>query len=277
MTTALTLSAIQYTALDGGIPANVAEHIRLVEDADDHGARLVVFPELSLTGYDLPGLSDPERWVTAADPRLDGLREICRRTGITAVVGAPFREADGTPRLASLALHPNGGLDTGFKVRLHGPEQQFFRAGGHTVILDLDGWKIALAICLDAARPVHAGEAAEAGADIYAVSALYTTGEDHRLALHLGARAMDNRMFSVLANLGGSTGSGPSAGGSGFWGPDGLLIRQAAGTGTEVLTATLHYGDLDRHVRERPAQERRARERRARNSTAPASRGPAAG
>ncbi len=72
-------------------------------------------------------------------------------------------------------------------------------------ILDLDGWKIALAICLDTARPVHAGGAAEAGADIYAVSALYTAGEDHRLALHLGARAMDNRMFSVLANLGGTT------------------------------------------------------------------------
>ena len=187
----------------------------------------MVFPELSLTGYDLDGLADPERWVTAADPRLDGLREICRRTGITAVVGAPFREADGTPRLASLALHPNGGLEAGFKVWLHGPEQQYFRAGDQAAILDLDGWKIALAICLDTARPVHAGGAAEAGADIYAVSALYTAGEDHRLALHLGARAMDNRMFSVLANLGGTTGLGPSAGGSGFWGPDGA--RDPAG------------------------------------------------
>jgi predicted amidohydrolase len=76
---------------------------------------------------------------------------------------------------------------------------------------------------------------------------------------------MDNRMFSVLANLGGTTGAGPSAGGSGFWGPDGLLIRQAAGTGTEVLTATLQYSALDRY----------ARERRARNGAAPASPGPA--
>ena len=267
VTPALTLSAIQYTAFDGGIPANAAEHIRLIEDADDHGARLVVFPELSLTGYDLPGLADPARWVTAADPRLDGVREICRRTGITAVVGAPFREADGTPRLASLALRPNGGLDTGFKLELHGPEQHVFRAGDQTVILDLDGWKIALAICLDTARPVHAGDAAGAGADVYAVSALYTAGEDHRLAVHLGARAVENRMFSVLANLGGSTGSGPSAGGSGFWGPDGVLIRQAAGTGTEVLTTTLHHSVLDRHARECHGRDR----------SAPASRGPAAG
>ena len=114
---------------------------------------------------------------------------------------------------------PTGELQSGFKVWLHGAERQAFRPGDRTVILDVDGWKIALAICRDASRPEHAGEGAEAGADIYAVSALYTAGEEHRLALHLGARAMDNRMYSVLANLGGTTELGPSAGGSGFWGP----------------------------------------------------------
>lgn len=258
MTTALTLSAIQYTAQGGGVGANVAEHIRLIEDADAHGARLVVFPELSLTGYDLQGLADPERWVTAADARLDGLLEICRRTGITAVVGAPLREGDGTPRLASLALHPNGSLKTGFKVSLSGPEQQLFRAGDQAVMLDLDGWKIALAIGLDAARPVHAHDAAEAGADVYAVSARHAACADHRLALHLGARARDNRMFSLLANLGGSNELGASAGGSGFWGPDGLVIRQAAGAGTEVLTATLQRNVLDPHAPDRTARNQRA-------------------
>lgn len=245
MTTALTLAAIQYTALDGGLAANVPEHIRLIEDADDHGARLVVFPELSLTGYRLDGLADPQRWVTAGDSRLDGLREICRRTGITAVVGAPFKEADGTPRLAALALHPGGQLETSFKVWLHGPERQSFSAGDRAAVLDLDGWKVALAFCLDSGRPALARGAAEAGADIYAVSALYTAGQENRLARHLSARARDNRVFSLLANLGGSTGLGASAGGSGLWGPDGGVIRQAAGTGTEVLTATLQHHTAD--------------------------------
>ncbi|WP_427132892.1 carbon-nitrogen hydrolase family protein [Pseudarthrobacter sp. S9] len=247
MTTALTLSAIQYEALDGGLAANVPEHIRLIEDAESHGARLVVFPELSLTGYRLELLGDPEQWVSAADGRLDGIREICRRTGITAVIGAAFKEDDGTPRLASLAVHPAGDIEPGFKTRLHGPEKQLFTAGSRAAVLELDGWKIALAVCFDAAHPDHAGGAAEAGADIYAVSALYTAGEDHRLALHLGARAMDNRMFGVLANLGGTTPLGPSCGLSGFWGPDGLTIRRAAGTGTEVLTATLQHSALERY------------------------------
>ena len=242
--TPLTLSAVQYTALDGGVAPNVTEHVRLIEDAESHGARLVVFPELSLTGYRLDLLEGPGEWLSAADGRLDGVREICRRTGITAVVGAAFKEDDGTPRLASLAIHPTGSIEPSYKTRLHGAEQELFVAGSQPAVLEIDGWKIALALCLDAAYPGHAEGAAQAGADIYAVSALYTAGEDHRLGLHLGARAMDNRMFSVLANLGGATALGPACGLSGFWGPDGLPHGRAAGTGTEVLTASFQYSLL---------------------------------
>ena len=57
--TALTLSAVQYQALDGGVAANVPEHIRLIEDAESHGARLVIFPELSLTGTGWTCWTDP--------------------------------------------------------------------------------------------------------------------------------------------------------------------------------------------------------------------------
>ncbi|KRE61889.1 hydrolase [Arthrobacter sp. Soil736] len=247
MTSALTVTSVQYQALDGGIARNVPEHVGLIEDADSHGARLVIFPELSLTGYNLRLLQDGDQWLVPGDIRLDPVREICRRTGITAVVGAAFREAGGTPRLAAVALHPNGTADVGFKTHLHGEEESLFAAGPGPAVLEVDGWKIALAICFDAAHPVHSGTAADAGADVYAVSALYTEGEGHRLGLHLGARAMDNRMYTVLANLGGRTPLGPSCGLSGFWGPDGLPMQHASGTGTEVVTAVLRRGPLERY------------------------------
>lgn len=239
MTEALTVSAIQYEARDGGIMPNVAEHVRLIEDAESHGARLVVFPELSLTGYNLDLLATGEAWLHPGDPRLGDLYEISRRTGITAVVGAAFREPGGTPRLACLAIHPAGTTDFGFKAHLHGPEKELFAAGDGALLVDVDGWRVALAICADASVPAHSTAAALAGADIYAVSGLYTQAEEHRLALHLGARAMDNRMFGLLANLGGPTPLGWSCGLSGFWGPDGLQMKHAAGTGTEVVTAVL--------------------------------------
>ncbi|WP_457966628.1 carbon-nitrogen hydrolase family protein [Arthrobacter sp. D1-29] len=168
MSDALTVSTVQYQALDGGVATNAMEHVRLIEDAESHGSRLVVFPELSLTGYDLPLLKDPGQWLQPEDPRLGDVREICRRTGITAVVGGAYREADGTPRLAALAIHPEGVTDVAFKTHLHGQEKDIFAPGGGAVVLELDGWKIALAICFDAAVPSHSVLAAGSGADAYA-------------------------------------------------------------------------------------------------------------
>lgn len=246
MTDALTVSAVQYQALQGGVVPNVQEHVRLIEDAESHGARLVLFPGLSLTGYNpaMAGLEEP--WLRQDDPRLGDLHEICRRTGITAVAGAAYRERDGTPRLACLAIHPDGSTELGFKARLHGQEQEHFRAGDGGIRFELDGWKVAVVTCSDAETPAHCTEGALAGADVCAVSAVYAQEEERRLALHLEALAMDNRMFAVLANLGASGSFGPSYGRSGFWGPDGLQLKKAAGTGTEVVTALLQRSALRR-------------------------------
>jgi predicted amidohydrolase len=266
VTTALTLSIIQYTALDGGLAANVPEHIRLIEDADSHGARLVIFPELSLSGYGPGSLAGPESCPAAEDDRLQNLREICRLTGITVVAGALARAADGGPGLATLALRPNGALETWSRV-WHQGGVRFPGADDQPAILDLDGWTIALGGCPHTRRPAAAGHdaagpdaagrdaagpdaagpgAAEpAAADIYAVPAFCAAASDHVPALHPAVRpgvlAEDYRVFTVLANPGGATMFGPPGGGSGFWGPDGRVIRQAAGTGTEVLTTTLQH------------------------------------
>jgi 5-aminopentanamidase len=242
----LPVSVIQYRPLDGGIRANADEHVRLIEDADDHGARLVLFPELSLTGYRLDLLENPDSWLVPEDERLVDVREICRRTGITVVLGAALREADATPRLASVAVHPDGSTEAAFKTHLHGQERELFTAGEGPTLIRVDGWQVALALCLDTSVPAHAGDAAAAGADLYCVSALYTKDEGHRLALHLGARAMDNRMFTALANLGGRSPLGESCGLSGFWGPDGFPLKQAVGTGTEVVSSVLQRSRLEK-------------------------------
>ena len=222
MTNALTVSAIQYQALDGGIVPNAMEHVRLIEDAESHGARLAVFPELSLTGYNL---------------RTAGLTRTLARAGRRRASRMSVKSA------AAPGLPPSWEAHTGNPGALRGwrpspstrtappnsPSKHTCTAGKRISLLparvpascELDGWRIGLAICFDAAVPAHSTGAAEAGADAYAVSAVYTQDEDHRLELHLGARAMDNRMFAILANLGGTTALGPSCGLSGFWGPDG--------------------------------------------------------
>jgi predicted amidohydrolase len=52
----LIIAAAQSTSIAGKIESNVANHLRFGTIAAEHGAQLVVFPELSLTGYE-PGIA----------------------------------------------------------------------------------------------------------------------------------------------------------------------------------------------------------------------------
>ena len=246
MSAELTVAAVQSVPRPGGLAANIAEHVGLLEDAHAHGSRLAVFPELSLTGYDLGLLADESQWVTSPSAQLSELQAACEGMGLIAVVGAAVREPDGTPRLASVMIRPGAAPLIAGKMHLHGPERELFEPAGQATIVDVDGWNVALAVCFDVAQPSHAAEAAAAGADLYAASAVYVRGEERRLDLHFGARAMDSRFFAVLANAGGESALGPSCGGSGVWGPDGHRVAHASGTGSEVVPALLFHSSLER-------------------------------
>lgn len=249
MSAELTVAAVQSVALPGGLPANITEHVRLLEDADGHGARLAVFPELSLTGYDLGLFADEANWLTSPSAQLAELQAASEDMGIAAVVGAAVREPDGTPRLASVLIRPGAAPLIAPKMHLHGPEKELFEPADQLTIVDLDGWNVALAVCFDVAQPSHAAEAAAAGADLYAASAVYVVGEERRLDLHFGARAMDSRFFALLANAGGTSTLGPSCGASGIWGPDGHKVASAGGAGAEVVPALLFRSALERYRR----------------------------
>ena len=82
------------------LAANVAAHVEAVRRA---GARLIAFPELSLTGYDLD--ADP---VDVSDPALLPLVEACASVGAVALVGAPVRTAAGTEHVATLRVDADG-------------------------------------------------------------------------------------------------------------------------------------------------------------------------
>ena len=47
------LAAAQTVPVRGDVEANLAQHVRLVRVAAEEKAQVLVFPELSLTGYEL--------------------------------------------------------------------------------------------------------------------------------------------------------------------------------------------------------------------------------
>ncbi|THJ08678.1 carbon-nitrogen hydrolase family protein [Nocardioides sp.] len=223
----LTVAVAQTTPVPADVEANVRDHARTVQRAGASGARLCVFPELSLTGYELaaiakaPGLMA----VTSDDGRLDPIRDACSATGVTALVGAPLRTPKGL-QLATLVIGPTGDHGDSYgKMHLHGAERDIFVPGREHRILELDGWRLGLAVCYDAAVPEHADEVHAAGADAYVVSALYCAGEEHRLAEQT-SRAAALGMWVVLAQFVGTTGPFQAIGRSGVWQPGGATASQ---------------------------------------------------
>ncbi|HEY0468441.1 MAG TPA: carbon-nitrogen hydrolase family protein [Polyangiaceae bacterium] len=93
MITSRPIAAAQTTPLRGDVSANLAEHAQLIGRAAARGVQLLVFPELSLTGYELD--LAPELAFSEADARLDSLRELALSQAMTLIVGAPIRLAEG--------------------------------------------------------------------------------------------------------------------------------------------------------------------------------------
>ena len=224
----LRVAAVQDGSVDGDVPANVERHVAWIERAADDGAALAVFPELSVIGYD-PDLIDLHRMrVDPSDSRLDPIRAACRRRRLHALIGAPVGpnssngEAFGAaPRIGVLHISPTGAIALAYSKRhLDTGEIGIFAAGTGAGMLDIDGWRIGLAVGRDAAVPGHAEQLVGMGADVYAVAALFRLGSDERMAGQMAAAAARG-LWVVLAQYCGGTGGGPACGRSGVWAPGG--------------------------------------------------------
>jgi predicted amidohydrolase len=223
----------------GDIAANIARHLVLAEAAARHGARLVLFPELALTGYE-PALAAGLA-LAADDLQLVPLRDAAARHGIVIVTGAPLK-APGLPRIAALSFLPDGAMQVYTKQHLHPGEEAAFAVGEGGAGLALGGAQVALAVCAEIAHAAHAANAARCGADLYAASVLVSeSGYAHDAGL-LAGYAREHRMPVAMANHGGPTGGWASAGRSTLWNEQGQVVIGADGDGECLLLAQREQG-----------------------------------
>jgi predicted amidohydrolase len=236
----LVIAAAQSASTRGDIAANVAEHSRFVVAAGDLGVQLLVFPELSLTGYE-PAIART-RTLAPGDARLNPLRELAARFRMAVVAGAPMASADDRCRLAAFAFLPDGSVSTYTKQHLHPGEEVFFEPGSGSDLLHVGGETVALAICADANHPEHAAGAASRGATVYAAGVLITEkgyAADARLFERYAAQ---HGMTVLMANHAAPTGGWTPAGKSAIWRPGGQRVVAAGGTERALVVATREAG-----------------------------------
>ena len=98
--------------------ANADEHIRLIEQAAAQGVDLIVFPELSLSGYALDDLHMQGALLDEVERQIERVADATEGMAITAVIGAPVRHAE---RLYNCAAALAGGRVIGVVPKTYLP------------------------------------------------------------------------------------------------------------------------------------------------------------
>jgi deaminated glutathione amidase len=254
-------AAIQLNSTDDA-ERNRATAERLVREAAERGARLVVLPEK------WNRLCEPERMAATAEP-LDGpstrwAGELARELGIDLVAGSICEDAGEVNHNTSVHAGPDGGTRAVYRklhlfdVEVAGTvyrESEYESAGDEVVVSALaDGAGLGMSICYDLRFPELYRALSARGARVIAVPAAFTltTTRDHWEVL-LRARAMENQAFVVAANQVGEHSPGLRSGGrSMIVDPWGVVLAQAPDD-EGVIVADLDYERQDETRAKLPA------------------------
>ena len=82
-------------------------------------------------------------------PRVEPIVEACAQVGSSALVGAPVQGEAGRSHIAMVAIDGTGATVAYHKVWLGATESNRFTPGSKPAVLEVDGWRLGLAICKD--------------------------------------------------------------------------------------------------------------------------------
>jgi len=213
----------QTRPINGDIESNIDIHKKLIDLAISNGADMVIFPELSLTGYE-PKLAK-ELATHQDDGRFDDFQKIADAEQITIGVGAPTEDNTGI-YISMLLFQPHKARQTYSKKYLHPDEEEFFISGQRFNGLKVNDTNIGLAICYELSVPEHAEDAFKSGAEIYLASvAKFVSGID-RAMNRLSDIAHRYSMTVLMSNCIGQSDGYECAGKTSIWNNKGSLVGQ---------------------------------------------------
>ncbi|GAB2769081.1 carbon-nitrogen hydrolase family protein [Streptomyces daliensis] len=208
------------------------------------GARLLVTPELSLTGYALG-----DRVADLAEPA-DGesaraLARTAARHGIALVYGYPERAGSRVHNSVQLVGPDGTRLANYRKTHLYGGfETASFTPGDQLVVqAELDGVRLGLLVCYDVEFPEAVRAHALAGTEVLLVPTALMRPYEFVAATLVPVRAWESQLFIAYANRTGAEGEFDFAGLSALAAPDGTA-RIRAGSGETLLVGEADPAEL---------------------------------
>jgi predicted amidohydrolase len=228
-----------------GTPLDVAANIDTLalqaERAAGQSARLLIAPEMFLSGYNIGPAAIAARAEASDGASAQALAQLARRHHIAILYGYP-ELADGHVYNSAQLIAADGSRLANYrKTHLFGNiDRDAFSPGGEEIVVaELDGWRIGFLICYDVEFPENPRRLALAGVDFVAVPTALMPPYDF-VATHLvPTRAFENGVFVAYANRCHAENELEYVGQSCIVGPDGRDLARAG------RDETLIFADLE--------------------------------
>jgi len=239
----------QISCLRGDKKANIQKIEDFTERAKKQGAELVIFPELSLTGYvvrdELYELAEK-----TTGPSTKAIEKLARKHEIHIVFGMPelSEKAQATIYNTAVLIGPKGLIGKYRKMYLptHSvfEEKRYFRPGYKAEAFETELGKLGLIICYDIFFPEVSRLTRLEGAQlIICISASPAVRRTFFETLTV-ARAIENTSFLAYVNLVGIEDGLQFWGGSRLIGPNGKTIAAAKYDEEDLVVGEVDYADI---------------------------------
>ena len=228
---------------------NLQKIEKITKKARNQAADLIVFPELSLTGYVMRD-QVYEQAETIPGPSSRIIESISRKNGIAIVFGMPelSKKAKATIFNTAVFVGTRGLIGKYRKMYLptHSvfEEKRYFRPGHQTVTLNTALGNIGLCICYDLFFPEVCRLTRLKGAQLIVVISASPAVRKNYFEVLTTARALENTAFLAYVNRVGVEDGLQFWGGSRLIGPTGDLLAIAKYDQEDLVVCDLNYNDI---------------------------------
>ena len=202
--------------------SNLNDHYELIKLAAENDADLILFPELSITGYE----RDMAKGMVFQqhDSRLSQLRNLSVKYKIIVIAGAPVM-IDQEIFIGACIIMPDDTISIYTKQYLHAGEDIIYNSSfDHDPIIETGNERISMAICADINNPKHPESARKKGISIYLASIFWEPQDMAKAYKILSEYSGKHAMNILMSNYCGQSWGLDAGGKSGFWDKNGSLI-----------------------------------------------------
>lgn len=239
----LKVAAAVMRSVIGGKAENLARMEVLVREAARRGAKVVCFPEMSISGYglrqEMGSFAEP-----IPGPSTEAVIRMARNFHILILAGMAEKAEKGQYFISHFAAGPEGMIGVYRKIHLGPPEEGIFQAGSECPVFSFGRARFGIELCFDGHFPELSTLLALGGAELIFVphaSPRESSAEKKaRWMRYLPARAYDNSVFLLACNLLGETESGLAfSGGALILDPKGEVLAESRGGEEEIVLGEL--------------------------------------